>query len=79
MIARIKFEGIIRGPKKKSVLPDHIDIHVAPDCLEEAKEIFESFLAKSTLGLKGSSGVFHPLGTGCSIKFTSVEEVEGGS
>ncbi len=76
MIARVKFEGVVKDGKKKSILPDYVDIHVPPDCLKEAKSMFEFWLGKNVYAIKGESGVLHPLGDGCSIKVTEVVEVD---
>lgn len=73
MIARIHFEGIVKKGKKKSVLPDYIDIHVID--LEAGKLTFESWVSKS-IGLRGHTGIFHPIGIQDEIKFKSIKEGE---
>lgn len=73
MIVRVNFEGTITEGKKKSVLPDFLDIHVPTGALDMAKEIFTSWLNTSA-GVKGNSGVFHPLGNFGQIKIKKVEE-----
>lgn len=75
MLARIRFEGIIKNEKKKSVLPDHVDIHVPPDGLITARTIFDEWILKAE-GIKGETGVFHPLGVFGTIRVIEVVEVD---
>ncbi len=79
MLVRIKFEGIVEFDGTKSTLPDHVDIHVAPEKgLLHAKEIFLSWMAKSS-GIKGTdTNVFHPLSGWGDIKIKNVVEMFGG-
>lgn len=77
MIARIKFEGTVKDGKKKSTLPDYVDIHVPPEGLNTAKEIFLNWVEIGA-GIKGESGVFHPLRGNGKIKIESVTEIDGG-
>lgn len=58
MLARVEFLGIITEDGKKKGLRDHIDIHVGK--LAEAEIILKSWL-KQGVGLRGDSGIFHPL------------------
>lgn len=74
MIARIHFTGITKKDKTKSTLEDHVDIHVNADGLKEAREIFSSWTAKGA-GIRGASGVFHPLNGYGDVKIKSVTEV----
>jgi hypothetical protein len=73
MIARVRFEGIVKDGKKKAILPDFIDIHVPPESLDLAKSTFEHWLDRNS-GVKGNSGVFHPINEYGSIKVKSIEE-----
>lgn len=77
MIVRIKFEGEVTEGKKKSVLPDHIDIHVPPGEAQKAKEIFLDWTKKNA-GIRGASGIFHPLLGDGRIKIKSVQEKTDG-
>ena len=74
MIARVHFTGITKKDKTKSTLEDHVDIHVNSDGLKEAREIFSSWTAKGA-GIRGASGVFHPLNGYGDVKIKSVTEV----
>lgn len=76
MIAKIKFEGVVNDGKKKSVLPDSLKIHIQPGGKKTAKEIFARWMEKSN-GIRGDSGVFHPLGGFGTIEIKGVEEVDG--
>lgn len=74
MIVRVKFEGTVGHPKaKESHLTDHVDIHAQN--IDSAKEIFIQWI-NTGMGLRGASGVFHPLlNNGC-IKTKEVKEVK---
>lgn len=73
MIARIKFDGVVKDSEKKTSMSDHIDIHSVD--LETAKSTFERWVSTG-VGIKGDSGVFHPIGSGGEIKFKKIEEVK---
>jgi hypothetical protein len=81
MIVRVKFEGIVRaGEDKISKLKDYIDIHVVSGKLglECAKSRFELWVSKS-IGIKGASGVYHPVdptNNAGEVKVISVEEIK---
>lgn len=71
MIVRIKFEGIIFAGKKKQVLADFVDIHSASPT--SAKVVFLNWVDMGA-GVKGNSGVFHPLKGDGEIKLLNVAE-----
>lgn len=77
MIARVHFEGKVEHDKKKSSLPDYVDIHVPPDGLTQAKQIFLGWIGHGTAIRGGDNGVFHPLMGYGDIKITRVVEVVG--
>jgi hypothetical protein len=77
MIARISFDGVVREEleKKRSVIKDHVDIHVGGG-LKEAKELFLSYVAKVD-AIRGASGIFHPLRGHGDVKIKQVVELSG--
>jgi hypothetical protein len=71
VIARVNFKGIVmRGPKKL-VMRDHVDIHLAS--LKSAEAMFKMWMARAD-GIRGDSGVFHPLKTYGKIEIMSIKE-----
>lgn len=72
MIVRIHFEGVVKHEKIRSIVKDYVDIHAGET--KEAKEIFLSWIAKS-MGIKGNSGIFHPLAGLGDIKIKSMENI----
>lgn len=77
MIARIRFEGIVKDGKKKSVLPDHVDLHVPPGDSKYPETIFRGWIEDPrALGIRGDSGVFHPLRHYGEIKILGVFELD---
>lgn len=74
MIAKVHFEGIIKEGKKKSTRPDTVQIHIPPGDLNQGKVIFERWIEGPSLGIRGDSGVFHPLQGLGTIKVGKVEE-----
>lgn len=76
MIVQVKFKGIITEGKTKSELPDSVKIHAAPEGKERTKELFLSWVERNA-GIKGDSGVFHPLNGFGTIKILKVEECDG--
>ena len=79
MIVRVKFEGIVEFDGTRSILPDYVDIHMAPEKgLLHAKEIFLSWLSKGTAIRGADNDVFHPLSGWGDIKIKNVVEMVGG-
>lgn len=71
MIIRITFEGIVKSGKKRSILPDHLDIHAAS--IDGVKEMFLGWVVGAK-AIRGDSGIFHPVENGGEIKIKSVKE-----
>ena len=70
MIARVKFEGVVKSGEKKYILPDFVDIH-SPN-QREALEMFKFWTGKGAI--RGASGIFHPLGVDGEIRNIVVGE-----
>lgn len=72
MIARVEFFGIVMEGKKRKKMRDHVDIHVG-----SAKSVQPMFLGwiKNSAGIRGDSGIFHPLGKMGTIEIISIEKV----
>ncbi len=56
---RVSFYGIVTEGRKKKKMRDHVDIHVGS--VNPVKAMFQGWLSRSA-GIRGDSGVFHPLG-----------------
>lgn len=76
MIVKVNFVGTVLDGTKKSTLPDTLKIHIHPGGKKKAKELFLNWV-KITNGIKGDSGVFHPLNGYGTIEVKNVEEVDG--
>jgi hypothetical protein len=72
MIIRVKFEATVTEGEKKSVIEDSVDIHSPTDDLMWAKNLFNKWKANNS-GIKGNSGVLHPLNGYGDIKIKSAE------
>jgi hypothetical protein len=71
MIARVSFTGITKKDNKRSTLEDHIDLHA--NDLKEAREIFSSWTKAG--GIRGASGIFHPLNGYGDVRIKAVTEM----
>lgn len=72
MIVRITFIGLVPSPTgKKKGYRDCIDVHVSS--VDDAKKMFKKWLGHNS-GIRGKSGVFHPLDGFGDIQLESVEE-----
>lgn len=73
MIARVEFESIVKHPRTKteSRMKDEVLIHVVDVGL--ASQIFTDWINRVE-GIRGSSGVFHPIGPKALIKFVKADE-----
>jgi hypothetical protein len=72
MIVKIKFSSLVKYKRVKSKMYDSIRIH--SDSIKSAKEVFVKYT--STMGIRGDSGIFYPLGAFGIIKFKSAKEVK---
>jgi hypothetical protein len=72
MIVKIKFSSLVKYKKVKSKMYDTIRIH--SDSIKSATEVFEKYT--TTMGVRGDSGIFYPLGAYGVIKFKSAKEVK---
>ena len=71
MIVRISFTGITKNDKHKSTLEDYIEIHIGG--VKEAKEAFSTWTRGC--GIRGASGIFHPLNGYGDVKIKAITEV----
>lgn len=72
MIVRVEFFGIVFENKKQKRMRDHVDIHVGS--IKGVRPMFLGWVARSA-GIRGDSGVYHPLGAMGKIEIVSVEQV----
>lgn len=72
MIARIEFFGIVFEGQKRKKMKDHVDIHVGS--LKGVRPMFLGWIARSA-GIRGDSGVYHPVGTMGKIEVISINRV----
>lgn len=72
MIVRVEFFGIVQEGKKQKKMRDHIDIHAGST--KTVKAMFQGWCARNS-GIRGDSGVLHPLGRDGRIEIVSVEKV----
>lgn len=74
MIVRMTFLGVVKSPSGKNKgFRDHIDIHVGS--IDDAKKVWKAWSAKlKDYGVRGASGIFHPLGVYGELKVESFEE-----
>jgi hypothetical protein len=75
MIIRIKFEGTVVNGEDKSTITDHIDIHSPTSNTIWAKNLFLKWISDNS-GIKGTSGIMHPLNGRGDIKIKSIEELK---
>ncbi len=76
MIVRFKFLGIVTDASgKKFKMKDHVDIHSVSRI--KAKGIFNVWLRKGC-GIRGDSGVYHPLGNEGKIELLDIVELKRG-
>ena len=72
MIARIEFFGIVNENGKRKKMRDHVDIHVGT--LKGIRPMFLGWIARSA-GIRGDSGIYHPMGREGKIEIISVNKV----
>lgn len=71
MIVRVEFFGFVIENKKRKKMRDHVDIHVGS--IKGVRPMFLGWIARSA-GIRGASGIFHPVGREGSIEIVSIEK-----
>ena len=72
VIVRVEFFGIVQEGNKRKKMRDYVDIHVGS--MKGVKPMFLGWIARSA-GIRGNSGIYHPLGKLGNVEIISVEKV----